>query len=155
MTPMSLPGHQPNIKVLQHLYLKSKINNKRQNELIPYNGELIISLYLPPSNHKSMQLWAVCKIRIKSTKKDISVLTESVFQTVCTATSTSTNTLPFWTLMKWLCPWGTRPTGQSWWEMWRRPASEQRTPLGPPTTSAIFTSWTSFLGSTWNREAGT
>ena len=38
MTPMSLPGHQPNIKVLQHLYLKSKINNKRQNELIPYNG---------------------------------------------------------------------------------------------------------------------
>jgi len=45
MTPMSLPGHQPNIKVLQHLYLKSKINNKRQNELIPYNDCLYRNIY--------------------------------------------------------------------------------------------------------------
>ena len=29
ITPISLPGHQPNIKVLQHMYLKSKINNKK------------------------------------------------------------------------------------------------------------------------------
>ena len=45
ITPISLPGHQPNIKVLQHLYLKSKINNKRQNELIPYNDCLYRNLY--------------------------------------------------------------------------------------------------------------
>ena len=45
ITPISLPGHQPNIKVLQHMYLKSKINNKRQNELIPYNDCLYRNLY--------------------------------------------------------------------------------------------------------------
>jgi hypothetical protein len=37
VTPISLPGYQPNLPVLQHMYLKSKLTNKRQNEFIPYN----------------------------------------------------------------------------------------------------------------------
>ena len=45
MTPISLPGYQPNLPVLQHMYLKSKLNNKRQNELIPYNDCLYRNLY--------------------------------------------------------------------------------------------------------------
>lgn len=45
LTPISLPGYQPNIQVLQHLYLKSKTNNKRQNELIPYNDCLYRNMY--------------------------------------------------------------------------------------------------------------
>ena len=45
LTPISLPGHQPNVKILQHLYLKSKTNNKRQNELIPYNDCLYRNIY--------------------------------------------------------------------------------------------------------------
>ena len=45
VTPLSLPGHQPNMPVLQHLYLKSKLNNKRQNELIPYNDCLYRKMY--------------------------------------------------------------------------------------------------------------
>jgi len=45
VTPLSLPGHQPNLPVLQHMYLKSKLNNKRQNELIPYNDCLYRNLY--------------------------------------------------------------------------------------------------------------
>lgn len=45
LTPISLPGHQPNLKRLQHLYLKAKTNNKRQNELIPYNDCLYRNLY--------------------------------------------------------------------------------------------------------------
>jgi len=45
LTPISLPGYQPNVKVLQHLYLKSKTNNKRQNELIPYNDCLYRNIY--------------------------------------------------------------------------------------------------------------
>lgn len=36
-TPISLAGGQPNVPAFQHLYLTKKINNKRQNELIPYN----------------------------------------------------------------------------------------------------------------------
>merc|ERR1711878_199897 len=34
VTPISLPGYQPNLPILQHMYLKSKLNNKRQNEYI-------------------------------------------------------------------------------------------------------------------------
>jgi len=45
VTPISLPGHQPNLPVLQHMYLKSKLNNKRQNELIPYNDCLYRNMY--------------------------------------------------------------------------------------------------------------
>jgi len=37
VTPISLAGGQPNVQSLQHLYLTKKTNNKRQNELIPYN----------------------------------------------------------------------------------------------------------------------
>ena len=33
LIPMSLPEHQPNLPWLQHLYIKSKLINKRQNEL--------------------------------------------------------------------------------------------------------------------------
>lgn len=45
VTPLTLPGGQPNLPGLQHLYLKSKVNNKRQNELIPYNDCLYRNLY--------------------------------------------------------------------------------------------------------------
>lgn len=45
LTPLSLPGYQPNMQILQHLYLKSKLNNKRQNELIPYNDCLYRNIY--------------------------------------------------------------------------------------------------------------
>lgn len=36
-TPINLAAGQPNAPALQHLYLSKKENNKRQNELIPYN----------------------------------------------------------------------------------------------------------------------
>ncbi|XP_040563465.1 uncharacterized protein [Lepeophtheirus salmonis] len=45
LTPISLPGYQPNMPHLQHLYLKSKLTNKRQNELIPYNDCLYRNMY--------------------------------------------------------------------------------------------------------------
>ena len=45
MTPISLPAHQPNIEVLQRMYLKERIWNKRQNELIPYNDCFYKHLY--------------------------------------------------------------------------------------------------------------
>lgn len=45
VTPISLPGYQPNLQLLQHLYLKSKTNNKRQNELVPYNDCLYRNMY--------------------------------------------------------------------------------------------------------------
>jgi hypothetical protein len=38
-------GYQPNLPGLQHMYLKSKLNNKRQNELIPYNDCLYRNMY--------------------------------------------------------------------------------------------------------------
>lgn len=37
VTPITLPGGQPNVPPLQHIYLKEKIAYKRQMELIPYN----------------------------------------------------------------------------------------------------------------------
>jgi hypothetical protein len=45
LTPLTLPGHQPNMHILQHLYLRSKLNNKRQNEVIPYNDCLYRNIY--------------------------------------------------------------------------------------------------------------
>lgn len=45
VTPISLPGYQPNMPNLQHLYLKRRLNNKRQNELIPYNDCLYRNMY--------------------------------------------------------------------------------------------------------------
>ena len=45
VTPLSLPGHQPNLPVLQYLYLQNKINDKRQNELIPYNDCFYRNMY--------------------------------------------------------------------------------------------------------------
>jgi hypothetical protein len=38
-------GYQPNLPGLQHMYLKNKLNNKRQNELIPYNDCLYRNMY--------------------------------------------------------------------------------------------------------------
>ncbi|GBP71888.1 hypothetical protein EVAR_56045_1 [Eumeta japonica] len=37
VTPITLPGGQPNLPALQHLYLKKKTTHKRQMELVPYN----------------------------------------------------------------------------------------------------------------------
>lgn len=37
VTPINLAGGQPNGPSFQHLYLTKKTNNKRQNEVIPYN----------------------------------------------------------------------------------------------------------------------
>jgi len=45
LTPITLPGEQPNIPGLRHMYLKSKITSKRQNEVIPYNDCLYRNLY--------------------------------------------------------------------------------------------------------------
>ncbi|XP_046915320.2 uncharacterized protein LOC124495918 [Dermatophagoides farinae] len=45
LTKISLPGHQPNLPGFRHLYLKNKLTNKRQNELIPYNDCLYRNLY--------------------------------------------------------------------------------------------------------------
>lgn len=45
VTPLTLPGGQPNAPAFQHLYLTKKTNNKRQNELIPYNDCLYKNLY--------------------------------------------------------------------------------------------------------------
>ena len=45
LTPLTLPGEQPNIPGLLHMYLKSKVTNKRQNELIPYNDCLYKNMY--------------------------------------------------------------------------------------------------------------
>ncbi|CAL4066825.1 unnamed protein product [Meganyctiphanes norvegica] len=45
VTPITLPGEQPNIPGLLHMYLKSKLTNKRLNELIPYNDCLYKNIY--------------------------------------------------------------------------------------------------------------
>lgn len=45
LTPITLPGAQPNLPGFRHLYLKWKLTNKRQNELIPYNDCLYKNLY--------------------------------------------------------------------------------------------------------------
>ncbi|KAL1130258.1 hypothetical protein AAG570_013196 [Ranatra chinensis] len=45
VTPLTLPGGQPNIAGFQHMYLVKKVNHKRQNELIPYNDCLYRNLY--------------------------------------------------------------------------------------------------------------
>ncbi|XP_053617291.1 uncharacterized protein LOC128679223 [Plodia interpunctella] len=45
VTPISLPGGQPNIPGLQHKYLKKKNTHKRQMELIPYNDCLNRHMY--------------------------------------------------------------------------------------------------------------
>lgn len=44
LSPLTLPGNQPNLPEYQHLYLKSKLTTKRQNELIPYNDCLYRNL---------------------------------------------------------------------------------------------------------------
>lgn len=46
VTPLTLPGGQPNVPGFQHLYLTKKTNHKRQNEVIPYNDCLYKNLYL-------------------------------------------------------------------------------------------------------------
>lgn len=45
VTPLTLPGGQPNVPGFQHMYLTKKVNHKRQNELIPYNDCLYKNLY--------------------------------------------------------------------------------------------------------------
>ncbi|KAA0185023.1 hypothetical protein HAZT_HAZT000208 [Hyalella azteca] len=45
VTPITLPAYQPNIKGLRHIYVKKKVTNKRQNELIPYNDCLYKNMY--------------------------------------------------------------------------------------------------------------
>lgn len=45
LTPITLPGYQPNLPGFRHLYLKNKLTAKRQNELIPYNDCLYRNLY--------------------------------------------------------------------------------------------------------------
>jgi len=45
VTPLTLPGGQPNVPGFQHMYLAKKLTNKRQNELIPYNDCFYKNLY--------------------------------------------------------------------------------------------------------------
>lgn len=44
LSPLTLPGDQPNLPEYQHLYLKNRLTAKRQNELIPYNDCLYRNL---------------------------------------------------------------------------------------------------------------
>lgn len=46
VTPITLPGGQPNVPGFQHMYLTKKTNSKRQNEVIPYNDCLYKNMYL-------------------------------------------------------------------------------------------------------------
>jgi len=46
VTPLTLPGGQPNVAGFQHMYLTKKTNHKRQNEIIPYNDCLYKNMYL-------------------------------------------------------------------------------------------------------------
>ena len=45
LTPLTLPGYMPNMRGLQHLYLKNMLNYKRQNEVVPYNDCLYRNIY--------------------------------------------------------------------------------------------------------------
>ncbi|XP_052751685.1 uncharacterized protein LOC113512252 [Galleria mellonella] len=45
VTPVTLPGGQPNLPGLQHMYLKKKTTHKRQMELVPYNDCLYRHMY--------------------------------------------------------------------------------------------------------------
>lgn len=45
LTPITLPGGQPNLPGLRHNFLSMKLTHKRQNELIPYNDCLYRNLY--------------------------------------------------------------------------------------------------------------
>ncbi|XP_011305959.1 uncharacterized protein [Fopius arisanus] len=45
VTPLTLPGGQPNVPAFQHMYLTKRTNHKRQNELIPYNDCLYKHMY--------------------------------------------------------------------------------------------------------------
>ncbi|XP_053986409.1 uncharacterized protein LOC128880399 [Hylaeus volcanicus] len=45
VTPLTLPGGQPNVPAFQHMYLTKKTSHKRQNELIPYNDCLYKHMY--------------------------------------------------------------------------------------------------------------
>jgi len=45
VTPLTLAGYQPNLPMVQHMYLQNKLVNKRQNELIPYNDCLYRNIY--------------------------------------------------------------------------------------------------------------
>ena len=45
VTPLTLPGGQPNAPEFQHMYLVKKLVNKRQNELVPYNDCFYKNLY--------------------------------------------------------------------------------------------------------------
>lgn len=45
VTRVTLPGGQPNLPALQHMYLKKKTTHKRQMELVPYNDCLYRNLY--------------------------------------------------------------------------------------------------------------
>ncbi|XP_063368409.1 uncharacterized protein LOC134656814 [Cydia amplana] len=44
-TPITLPGGQPNLPGLQHVYMKKRLGNKRQMELVPYNDCLYRHMY--------------------------------------------------------------------------------------------------------------
>lgn len=46
VTPLTLAGEQPNLSVLQRLYLRKKVTNKRQSELVPYNDCFYRNIYL-------------------------------------------------------------------------------------------------------------
>ncbi|XP_047999688.1 uncharacterized protein LOC125236803 [Leguminivora glycinivorella] len=44
-TPITLPGRQPNLPGLRHVYMKKRITMKRQMELVPYNDCLYRNMY--------------------------------------------------------------------------------------------------------------
>jgi len=45
LTPLTLPGHQPNLPFIQTLYLKNNALNQWQNEVVPYNDCFYRNMY--------------------------------------------------------------------------------------------------------------
>lgn len=76
LTKLTLPGEQPNLPGFRHLYLKNKLTNKRQNELIPYNDCLYRNLY----SYKYLALLDIDEIIMPLKYENWSSLMEEVEQ---------------------------------------------------------------------------
>jgi hypothetical protein len=87
VSPLTLPGGQPNIPGFQHLYLSKKTSQKRQNELIPYNDCLYKNMYkyefialldideVIMPKHEDDMTWHDLMVRVLEKSKKVSNLT--------------------------------------------------------------------------------
>ncbi|XP_053644577.2 uncharacterized protein [Cherax quadricarinatus] len=71
---ISLPGEQPNVFGLLHLYLKNKVNHKRLHELIPYNDCLNRNMY----RYKFVLLMDIDEVIVAKSAVDWTSLLEEV-----------------------------------------------------------------------------